>query len=194
MTERETGLVLANDTSAYWPELRGELRRKRDRLGRLLAGAGLEPIVPQAGYFMLAHFEGFARRLQFNDTAGQEQHLFAGCSMGAGGENAECGRSNATDFRFARWLSTKHKLQVIPGSAFYGTARSESGPRREEQIRRQEKAIKNLKQSNDLVRFCFIKSDFLLDQLESLLKRIVAPSGAAISPQLAAILGPIGAN
>lgn len=66
------------------------------------------------------------------------------------------GRPNTNDFKFARWLSADQKLQVIPASAFYSP--------------------ENKKSAENLVRFCFIKKDATLDELEAKLRNLTLPT------------------
>uniref|UniRef100_A0A0B6ZAR9 Aminotransferase class I/classII large domain-containing protein n=1 Tax=Arion vulgaris TaxID=1028688 RepID=A0A0B6ZAR9_9EUPU len=77
----------------YLTALSEQLRPKRDYLATVLAEAGLKPVVPQAGYFMLADFSS----LDVDIPDGDE----------------------TKDFRFVRWLTINKKLTVIPPSAFY---------------------------------------------------------------------------
>ena len=89
----------------YWAELRVDLRQKRDRMARILAKAGMRPVVPEGGYFMLADFSPLARHFPQYKQEGQV-----------------AGRANTNDYTFARWLSRTKKLQGIPASAFYSEA------------------------------------------------------------------------
>lgn len=73
-----------------------ELEVKRDRVASLLTEAGLPPIVPQGGYFILADVRDLVAKID------------------VGGDPSE-----AKDFRFVKWLSRNRKLQGIPSSVFY---------------------------------------------------------------------------
>lgn len=91
----------------YWWSLRADLLAKRDRMAAILTKAGLEPIVPEAGYFMLADIGKLGQ--QFAKEIQQQQQV----------EPSALSRPNSLDYRLARWLSNEKKLQVIPASAFY---------------------------------------------------------------------------
>lgn len=93
---------------AYWRGLRADLAAKRDRMAAALARAGMAPVVPQGGYFMLADFSALARA--------RPEYL-----AGVAGDGPP-GAPNTHDYRFARWLSRVHGLQGIPASAFYSAA------------------------------------------------------------------------
>lgn len=86
----------------YWAELRSDLGRKRERMANVLGRAGMRPIVPQGGYFMLADFSALAKLHPQYASEGQAAN-----------------RTNTNDYRFARWLSSAKRLQGIPASAFY---------------------------------------------------------------------------
>lgn len=112
LVEREIELLKKNSmienksqSSYYWKELRSDLLRKRNRMANILERAGLRPIVPQGGYFMLADFSAIGRK--FPEYKSHERVI------------PKEGRSTSNDFEFSRWLSAYKKLQVIPASAFY---------------------------------------------------------------------------
>ncbi|CAD5229790.1 unnamed protein product [Bursaphelenchus okinawaensis] len=82
--------------SYLFTKMAAELAPKKDRLAENLKKAGMNPIMPEAGYFMIAdmnHIDGPFR----NET---EDEL---------------------DFRFVRWLTKEKGLATIPPSAFYST-------------------------------------------------------------------------
>jgi len=70
------------------------------------------------------------------------------------GMSNKTGAINSNDYKFARWLSRVKHLQGIPGSAFY----SEEN--------------KNL--AENLIRFCFIKSDETLSRFEILVNNLIS--------------------
>ncbi|VDL70300.1 unnamed protein product [Nippostrongylus brasiliensis] len=76
--------------------LPNELRTKCDQLYSMLSEAGLDPIRPDAGYFMIAHFAHIDGPFREPDST-----------------------NDPLDFRFVRWLCREKKLAVIPPSAFY---------------------------------------------------------------------------
>ncbi|KAK7067172.1 Kynurenine--oxoglutarate transaminase 3 [Halocaridina rubra] len=80
----------------YFLSLPAELEVKRDNVVRILNEAGLNPIVPEGGYFILADTRSITSKIDI------------------GGDPKE-----RKDFRFVKWLSRNRKLQGIPPSAFY---------------------------------------------------------------------------
>ncbi|RUS87214.1 hypothetical protein EGW08_005054 [Elysia chlorotica] len=78
---------------SYLTSLAEELLPKRDNLVQQLVDAGLKPVVPEGGYFMMADYTG--KEFELPDT------------------------DEAKDFRFVQWLIKNKNLAVIPPSAFY---------------------------------------------------------------------------
>jgi kynurenine--oxoglutarate transaminase/cysteine-S-conjugate beta-lyase/glutamine--phenylpyruvate transaminase len=52
----------------YFNSLSEELRPKRDRLAKLLVEVGLEPVIPEGGYFMLADITKLAADFHTDET------------------------------------------------------------------------------------------------------------------------------
>ena len=48
---------------SYFKELPAMLLEKRDKMARVLEEAGLDPIIPEGGYFMLADTTSLGRRV-----------------------------------------------------------------------------------------------------------------------------------
>lgn len=65
------------------------------------------------------------------------------------------GASTSNDYKFARWMSRVKHLQGIPGSAFFSAQNKPLGA--------------------NLIRFCFIKSDQVLDRFEQLIGQLIEP-------------------
>lgn len=76
--------------------LSSELVAKRDRMASMLQQAGIRPIIPDSGYFMMGDFSA----------------LDGPFKLAAEGDDP-------LDFRFVRWLCREKKLATIPPSAFY---------------------------------------------------------------------------
>ncbi|KAL6730435.1 hypothetical protein Aduo_001412 [Ancylostoma duodenale] len=95
--ERELELFSTDPSKSYLlTGLPNELRTRCDQLFNMLSEAGFDPIRPDAGYFMIAHF---------------------GSIDGPFRDAGSC--SDLLDFRFVRWLTREKKLATIPVSAFY---------------------------------------------------------------------------
>jgi kynurenine--oxoglutarate transaminase/cysteine-S-conjugate beta-lyase/glutamine--phenylpyruvate transaminase len=93
----ETELPRVGTPQCYWNELPLELLPKRDKMAALLVDAGLTPVVPEAGYFMVADIS----KLSFpEDKSSTESH----------------------DYQFVKWMTKNMKLATIPVSVFYTDA------------------------------------------------------------------------
>uniref|UniRef100_A0A8R1DZ23 Aminotran_1_2 domain-containing protein n=1 Tax=Caenorhabditis japonica TaxID=281687 RepID=A0A8R1DZ23_CAEJA len=77
-----------------------ELRGKRDKLAKMLEQGNFRPIIPDAGYFMLADYSHLKDALKLATD------------------------KDPDDFVFSRWLCREKKLAVIPPSAFYSKRES----------------------------------------------------------------------
>jgi len=93
-TEKE--LDRLDSPSCYFSSISRDLGKKRDLLVDILRTAGMVPVVPQGGYFVLADWSPLAHRV---DLSG-EHDLQA-------------------DYRFAKYLTKQHGLQGIPPSPFF---------------------------------------------------------------------------
>lgn len=80
---------------SYWRQLCDMLLAKRQRMFDSLSAAGLSPILPSGGYFMIADISKVANKVDLSSETGSQ------------------------DYKFAKWLSKEKRLQVIPVSAFY---------------------------------------------------------------------------
>lgn len=80
----------------YFLSLPAELEVKRDNIVRILTEAGLNPIVPEGGYFILADTRSITSKIDIGGDPNERK-----------------------DFRFVKWMSRNRKLQGIPPSAFY---------------------------------------------------------------------------
>jgi kynurenine--oxoglutarate transaminase/cysteine-S-conjugate beta-lyase/glutamine--phenylpyruvate transaminase len=72
------------------------LRDKRDRFAKMLIEAGLEPVLPEGGYFMLANISKITEKVN------------------TGGKADEC-----KDLKFVKYLIKEKGLATIPISIFY---------------------------------------------------------------------------
>ncbi|KAI1699540.1 aminotransferase class I and II domain-containing protein [Ditylenchus destructor] len=96
--EQETSLIESGriEESYLMTGLAKELLPKRDIIAEYLKTAGFNPIIPDAGYFIIADFEHLEGPFQPEDETGA-----------------------TLDYRFVRWLCKEKKLASIPPSAFY---------------------------------------------------------------------------
>ena len=53
---------------SYFKSISEELKPKRDYIVKLLTDAGLKPVVPEGGYFILADFTNFAKGFTTDST------------------------------------------------------------------------------------------------------------------------------
>ncbi|XP_056288111.1 kynurenine--oxoglutarate transaminase 1-like isoform X2 [Pseudoliparis swirei] len=82
---------------SYFQQLPAMLHQKRERLASCLGSAGLQPAMPEGGYFMIVDISSVT--VDFSDSMipDDEPH----------------------DFRFVKWLIKEKGLATIPVSAFY---------------------------------------------------------------------------
>lgn len=80
----------------YFLSLPAELNEKRKKIAKMLSDAGINPIIPEGGYFIMADVREIMKKID------------------VGGDPNE-----RNDYRFVKWLSRNRKLQGIPPSAFY---------------------------------------------------------------------------
>ncbi|PRP76242.1 putative aminotransferase [Planoprotostelium fungivorum] len=80
----------------YFKNLSKDFQKKRDLLCDRLRSAGLNPIVPQGSYFVLADISRVDEKHYFDEKSGV-----------------------ARDYQFARWLVKEIGVAAIPPSAFY---------------------------------------------------------------------------
>ncbi|XP_068609226.1 uncharacterized protein [Brachionichthys hirsutus] len=86
---------------SYFQQLPAMLRPKRQKLASCLESVGLQPVMPEGGYFMIADFS----------------------SVKADSEDQSSG-DEPMDFRFVKWLIREKGLAAIPVSAFYSPEHS----------------------------------------------------------------------
>ncbi|KAM9761370.1 kynurenine--oxoglutarate transaminase 3-like isoform 4-T4 [Menidia menidia] len=80
----------------YFFSLAKELEGKRDRLASILQDAGMTPVIPEGGYFMLV------------DVTSLNQDL------------SQMVDDEAYDYKFVKWMIKEKKLAAIPVTAFIG--------------------------------------------------------------------------
>ncbi|XP_071983204.1 kynurenine--oxoglutarate transaminase 3 isoform X1 [Engystomops pustulosus] len=85
-----------DEPECYFSELPRELEVKRDRMARLLQAAGLKPIIPDGGYFIIADVSGLG--VDLSDMKSEEPY----------------------DYKFVKWMIKTKKLAAIPITAFCG--------------------------------------------------------------------------
>lgn len=88
----------------YFKSLSNELRQKRDRLAEKLIEAGLEPIIPEGAYYMVADISKIAHGHRFATDA-----------------------SEFKDHKFVRHLIKENNLALTPLTAFYGEEHKRMG-------------------------------------------------------------------
>ncbi|CAL8318228.1 unnamed protein product [Lota lota] len=81
---------------SYFKLLPALLHHKRNKLAACLESVGLQPTLPEGGYFMIADISSIS--FDSDDTISQDEPL---------------------DYRFVKWLIKKKGLAAIPVSAFY---------------------------------------------------------------------------
>ncbi|CAH2311485.1 kynurenine--oxoglutarate transaminase 3 isoform X1 [Pelobates cultripes] len=85
-----------DEPDCYFNSLAVELEAKRDRMAQLLQEAGLKPVIPEGGYFMLADIS--VLDVDLSDIKKDEPY----------------------DYKFVKWMIKTKKLAAIPVTAFCG--------------------------------------------------------------------------
>jgi len=80
----------------YFNTISVDLQKKRDYIAKILKDAGMDPVIPEGGYFIMANWSKLADKIDLSSEADPQK-----------------------DFKFAKWLSKNKKLQGIPPSAFF---------------------------------------------------------------------------
>nr|XP_033817916.1 kynurenine--oxoglutarate transaminase 1 isoform X2 [Geotrypetes seraphini] len=96
MFEKE--LALFGTPDSYFVQLPQELKQKRDRLAQCLTEVGMEPIIPEGSYFMMADISRFKTSVPPSNDADEPY-----------------------DYNFVKWMMKHKRLAAIPVSAFYST-------------------------------------------------------------------------
>ena len=113
---------------------------------KILQDVGLNPIVPDGGYFMIADMTPLKKFIDEKeldstndpwDYKGKFYHY--------------SNSSKIIHFQVVRWLCEKYKIATIPNSAFYSTGHK--------------------KNYEKYIRFCFAKDDNTLDQFGEEMRR-----------------------
>lgn len=86
---------------SYFQQLPAMLHHKRKKLASCLQSVGLQPIMPEGGYFMIADISSI--KVDLNGQSCEDEPY---------------------DFRFVRWLVREKRLATIPVSAFYSPEHS----------------------------------------------------------------------
>ena len=92
----ELELQRLESPNCYFKSISVDLQKKRDYIAKILKEAGMEPVIPEGGYFILADWSKLADKIDLRSETDAQK-----------------------DFRFAKWLSKTKKLQGIPPSAFF---------------------------------------------------------------------------
>lgn len=92
----ELELKRLESPECYFTSISVDLQARRDMIVSILEEAGLPPVVPEGGYFIMADWTPFKGKVDISSESDPE-----------------------ADFRFAKWLSKNRKLQGIPPTAFF---------------------------------------------------------------------------
>ncbi|GAB6022785.1 hypothetical protein CHUAL_006885 [Chamberlinius hualienensis] len=93
----ETEINRLNSSECYFNALPSELVEKRDYIVKVLSEAGLYPVVPEGGYFILADYSNLASKVNFDEE----------------------GSTKPKDHQFCKWMIKEKRIAAIPPSAFY---------------------------------------------------------------------------
>jgi len=88
----------------YFKSIAVDLQYRRDLIASILMEAGLTPVIPEGGYFIMADWSPYKDKIDLSSETDSQN-----------------------DFRFAKWLSKNKKLQGIPPSAFFSESHKSIG-------------------------------------------------------------------
>jgi kynurenine--oxoglutarate transaminase/cysteine-S-conjugate beta-lyase/glutamine--phenylpyruvate transaminase len=83
-----------NTKECYFNRISEELKPKRDKLSKILLDAGITPVIPEGGYFMLADISKIAAKFNGDDK-------------------------ESKDSKFVKYLIKEKGLATIPSSVFF---------------------------------------------------------------------------
>lgn len=92
--EKEISRLGSND--CFFIQLARELEAKRDMMVKALIEAGMKPVIPEGGYFILTDWSPISKFIDLNSE-----------------------KDKYKDYKFTKWMTKKLGLQGIPSSAFY---------------------------------------------------------------------------
>merc|ERR1711981_728883 len=92
----ELELKRIESPECYFTSISVDLQKRRDMIVNILEEAGLPPVVPEGGYFIMADWTPLKEKVDLSSENDAQ-----------------------SDFRFAKWLSKNKGLQGIPPTAFF---------------------------------------------------------------------------
>jgi kynurenine--oxoglutarate transaminase/cysteine-S-conjugate beta-lyase/glutamine--phenylpyruvate transaminase len=131
----------------YFNSISTELVAKRDYMAKFLQDVGMEPTVPEGGYFMVADWSPLGNL----PTISVARFVFLIVLSLESRVDLSSEKDKYKDYRFTKWMTKKVGLQGIPPSAFYS------------------EPDKHLAES--FVRYCFFKKDENLQQAAQILDK-----------------------
>jgi len=100
----EKELARLDSPDCYFKSIAVDLQQRRDLIASILTEAGLTPVIPEGGYFIMADWSAYKDKVDLSSESDSQ-----------------------LDFRFAKWLSKNKKLQGIPPSAFFSEPNKKIG-------------------------------------------------------------------
>ncbi|XP_076252880.1 kynurenine aminotransferase-like isoform X2 [Rhynchophorus ferrugineus] len=100
----ETELARLGSDESYFVSISKELEPKREFMAKFLQEAGMKPIVPEGGYFMMADWSPLESQVDLNSE-----------------------KDKYKDYRFTKWMTKNIGLQGIPPTAFYNESHKPLG-------------------------------------------------------------------
>lgn len=92
----ELEMTRLESPDCYFRSIAVDLQKKRDYIAGVLREVGMEPVVPEGGYFIMADWSSLMDKVDLSSE-----------------------KDEMKDYRFAKWLAKNKKLQGIPPSAFF---------------------------------------------------------------------------
>ncbi|CAE1177554.1 CCBL [Acanthosepion pharaonis] len=99
----EHELKFINTPESYFQYLPAAVTKKRDELAKVLIDLGMEPTIPEGGFFMMVNIAPLGIKVPDDGT------------------------DDPDDFKFIRWMIKEKRLAAIPPSAFYSSSNKHLG-------------------------------------------------------------------
>ena len=120
----EKEMARMDSPECFFNSIGPDLQKKRDAIAKVLEDVGMNPVVPEGGYFIMADWSKFADKVRLckNNVFSSLHQDVNPFKVDLSGETDE-----QADYRFVKWLCKNKKLLGIPPSAFFSAPHKHIG-------------------------------------------------------------------